>query len=257
MLRNAPSDPFPSNPSPTLPSSPLSDLDSLSKSPSAASILISNVNKVPNVIEIDSLPVLFSPSAIDQDEIPFELLNPSPVSGKRSMRQRNQAQINPFTHERNMYLKSLIRNDWEDAVIIERSREETLEERETKRTRLKAQAQDDLGGWLDLEGGNAKESEDSEMEVEAESDRDPLDLISRPRVSHGKLLKQFVRRPTVSDTYTLGNKSHRESRPEVGRNHYAPHRKKDHSSKKHPDQIETSREPNDLRTSRNHHRNRQ
>ena len=65
----------------------------------------------------------------------------------RALRARKHAQLNPFSHERVKYLSMLVRNDWQDAVVIERQREETDEDRQRKRARLELQRPDDLG-WL-------------------------------------------------------------------------------------------------------------
>ena len=101
--------------------------------------------------------------------------------GGRALRKRNIAQLNPFSFERAKYMKTLVRNDWQDAVVLEKvRREETDEERRAKRARVAQKAADDLEGWLDLEGRPAREG-DEDADAGLQLERADLELIGLPR----------------------------------------------------------------------------
>lgn len=140
--------------------------------------------------EDDSLPSGTSPRPAARS--PTAQQRPSPVAAAlpaldgaedyfvagRPLRKRKQAQLNPFSHERAKYLGTLVRNNWQDAVVIEKARrEETDAERRQKRAKLAQRGADDLDGWLDLEGRPIRIVEDEEDTHAAQLDRDDLELI--------------------------------------------------------------------------------
>ena len=108
----------------------------------------------------------------------------APLPAGRPMRKRNQAQLNPFSHERAKYLGTLVRNDWQDAVVIEKARRgETDADRRAKRARLDQQGADDLDGWLDLEGRPTRVDDEEETYDErvVRLERDDFELIGIAR----------------------------------------------------------------------------
>lgn len=89
---------------------------------------------------------------------------PAPDEGyKRSLRHRAPKQLMPYSIEQAGYINALNRNQWEDAVVKVRTADWTAEELAARRAQQLANGQDDLEGWLELEGGMVRRLEDPDQ----------------------------------------------------------------------------------------------
>lgn len=70
------------------------------------------------------------PSAHPAQEVPAELLQPSPP--RRALRSRKPGQLHPYTVEMAIYKRRLERNDWEDAVVTSREFRRRLREEQER-----------------------------------------------------------------------------------------------------------------------------
>jgi len=107
---------------------------------------------------------------------------PAPDAGyKRSLRHRAPKQLMPYSIEQAGYINALNRNQWEDAVVKVRTADWTAEELAARRAQQLANGQDDLEGWLELEGGMVRRLEDSDQIPPVA--REALESVKRKRSS--------------------------------------------------------------------------
>lgn len=100
----------------------------------------------------------------------------------RSLRNRTAAQLKPYSIENAKYTRTLLKNGWQGAVVAgPRVFEETALERQKKKEEMERAPKDDLGGWLEYEGGQrvAMRSDGIAMEYSDEDSVDGEELLER------------------------------------------------------------------------------